>query len=197
MLSRDGSSSGNKHSQCRWRRMYLCAEHERRRQASKWRRQEFELLRTMSYLRETIDLLHVELQRGKGELRSHMRAIERMKQTLTENDLPIFPVMMSLRLCTATDDTETCPLAIEPINQCAPPFEGCCLALNPLKPEQRCAELECGHRFNGVWLMFHFVRNRTFRCPVCRRGKERFRFDPSVLPACMVKALEANGMPVA
>ena len=182
---------------CRWRRMYFEAEHKRRRQARIGRRRELELARAMGHLRETVELLQVELQRRSGTIRSHARSIGRMRQTLVEHELPVHPTMASLRLCVAVDDDEACPLAMEPINGCAPPFKGCCLELNPLKPTHRCAELECGHRFSGVWLMFHFVRNRTFRCPVCRRGKERFRFDPSVVPECMVRALEANGMTVA
>jgi hypothetical protein len=174
----------------RWRRMFLASEHRRRRQALRWRRKELALTREKSYLHETVDLLCVELRRKTD-------AMGRMQRTLIEHQLPVETAMGSLRLCPAADDDEACPLAMEAINRCPPPFEGCCSELNPLWPTHRCAELGCGHRFNGVWLMFHFVRNRTFRCPMCRRGRERFRFDPSAVPECMARALAANGMPIA
>ena len=177
--------------------MYYEAEHERRSQASKWKTREFELTRTISNLSETIELLHAELRRSKGEARSQSKAIHRMKQTLTDNNLPVIPTIMSLRLCVAENDTELCPLAMDTINKCSPPFEGCCLVLDPFKQDQRCAELKCGHRFNGVWLMFHFAKNQTFRCPICRGGKERFGFDLSVIPSCMMEALANKGTPPA
>ena len=171
----------------RWRRMYLGAEHARRRQLFQFQNRERELLRTMGNLRETINMLHAEIRRSQGHVRSHKRAIDRMRAVLAENNLtPALPATMSFKVCNARDEDEVCPLAMEPINRCAPPFDGCCVALNPLKQGKRCAELIlCGHRFNGVWLMYHFVRNRTFRCPICRRGEAQFRFDPHVVPACM------------
>lgn len=165
----------------------MAAEHEKRRWHRKWRRQEFEMRRTISDLRETAELLQSELRRSKSEVQSQIRAIKRMHDIFRAHKIPVFPTMMSFRLCAANGDV--CPLALEPVDACGPPFEGCCAVLDPLRPNEKCAELGCGHRFNAVWLMFHFVRSSTFRCPVCRVGRKRFRFDMATVPQCMARAL--------
>ena len=174
-----------------WRRKFMQSEHEKRSWHVVQKRREQALLKQISDLTETAEMLHAQLRKRKHELRSHMRAICVMKDTLEANHLSVYPIVMSLRLCPAADD-ETCPLAMDPINTDALPFEGCCPLLDPLKPADKCAQLACGHRFNAVWVMYHFVRNRTFRCPVCRKGRRRFTFDAGVVPECMVKAAEAS-----
>lgn len=174
-----------------WRRKFMESEHEKRSQIVAWKRREFELLKKISYLNETAEMLYAQVRKGKYELRSHMRAINVMKATLEANHLSVYPIVMSMRLCLATD-TESCPLAMEPINTDTLPFEGCCPLLDPLQPTHKCAQLACGHRFNAVWVMYHFVRNSTFRCPVCRKGRRYFLFEQGVVPECMVKAAETR-----
>jgi hypothetical protein len=173
-----------------WRRKFMESVHSKRSLTLAQNRKEHRLLKQISDLTETSEMLHAQLRQSKFELRSHMRAIKVMKATLEANHLSVHPIVMSLRLCPATDE-ETCPLAIEPINTDTPPFEGCCPVLDPLHPTHTCAQLACGHRFNATWLMYHFVRNRTFRCPVCRKGRRSFTFDAGVVPECMVKAAKA------
>ena len=133
---------------------------------------------------ETIELLQAELRRAQREIRSNHRVIASMRATLLANNLPVHHTIASVRICLAQSEEEACPLSLAPINSSPPPFEGCTLAaLNPLRMDYKCAELPCGHRFNAVWLMRHFVLAHTFRCPVCRRGKRRFEFDASLIPA--------------
>ena len=147
---------------------------------------------------ETIELLQAELRRAQREIRANHRVIASMRETLLEHNLPVQHTIGSLRLCLARDDEEPCPLSLAPINSSPPPFEGCDLvALDPLRADYRCAELACGHRFNAVWLMHHFVRASTFRCPVCRRGKRRFEFDASLLPEQLVNKGGRRGFPSA
>ena len=176
-----------------WRRKFMQSEHEKRSWAVAQRRREYNLLKQISDLTETAEMLHAQLRLRRHELRSHMRAIRIMKDTLDANQISgAYPVVMSMRLCRAEADDETCPLAMEPINTETLPFEGCCPLLDPLKPDDKCAQLMCGHRFNAVWLMYHFVRNSTFRCPVCRQGRRRFTFEEGVVPECMVKKARAR-----
>ena len=131
---------------------------------------------------ETIEFLQAELRRAQLEIKSKNRIIESMRATLLANNLPVQHSITSVRFCLAKDD-ELCPLSLSPINSSPAPFEGCTLvALDPLRMDYRCAELACGHRFNVIWVMYHFARSSTFRCPVCRVGKGRFEFDSSMLP---------------
>ena len=131
-----------------------------------------QLLRLASEQSETIAMLEAEVRRGRNEIRRNFKTIMSMRATLVANNLPVQYSIASMHVCTAVDDLEECPLSLSPINDSPPPLDRCRLvALDPLNPHYRCAELACGHRFNAVWLMCHFVRNRTFRCPVCRKGK--------------------------
>jgi hypothetical protein len=168
-----------------WKRKYMESEHEKRRLERAWKRKAFEMQKQISDLNETAEMLFAQVRKGRYELRSHMRAIQDMKAVLQANGIRMYPIIMSLRLCMA-EDHETCPLAMEPINTHALPFEGCCAVLDPLKPDEKCAQLSCGHRFNAVWVLYHFVRNSTFRCPVCRKGRRHFSFDAGTVPECMV-----------
>ena len=160
----------------RWKRLFMEAEHSRR--AEKQR-----LLRLVSEQSETIAMLEAEVRRGRNEIRRNFKTIMSMRATLVANSLPVQHSIASMHMCTAVDDLEECPLSLSPINDSPPPLDRCRLvALD------RCAELACGHRFNAVWLMCHFVRNRTFRCPVCRKGKKNFNFDRSAIPEGILEA---------
>jgi rubredoxin len=101
--------------------------------------------------------------------------------------------MASLTNCKARDH-EICPLSLAPINQSPLPLgdniSPCDLVLNPMKPDHKCAQLACGHRFNAIWLIYHFIEGNTFRCPVCRAGETNFRFQRNELPPAILKLLE-------
>ena len=168
----------------KWKRKFMESEHEKKKLARAWKHKEYEMEKRISDLNETAEMLYAQVRKGRHELKSHMRAIKEMKAVMEANGLNVYPVIMSLRLCMAEDD-ETCPLAMEAINTDTLPFEGCCAVLDPLKPTEKCAQLACGHRFNAVWVMYHFVRNSTFRCPVCRKGRRSFTFDAGAIPECM------------
>lgn len=179
-------------SKTNWRRKFMESEHEKRMLAAAWKHKERNLTKQISDLNETSEMLQALLRKSKYELKSHMRAINVMKATLEANHLSVYPIVMSMRICAAEDD-EICPLAMEPINSDTLPFKECCPLLDPLQPTHKCAQLACGHRFSAVWVMYHFVRNSTFRCPVCRKGRRRFTFDAGVVPECMVvKAAETR-----
>ena len=145
-----------------------------------------EQARQISDLRELVEMLGAEIRRGRSIARSQQKTIESMRNALAANNIAVGPTTMSFSMCAAKDDQEMCPLALLPINSCGLPFEGCCTALDPLSPNKKCAQLVCGHRFNAVWVMFHFVRNNTTRCPLCRKGSRRFRFGRDTVPACML-----------
>ena len=173
---------------CRWKRAYFEAEHTRRKEKRKWKRAEAEHMRTISDQRETLMLMEAEVRRTRRELRSRMRIIREMHATLAQHNLPTrHHTIESLRICAAENDEEMCPLSLNPINSEVD-------VLDPLHPNHKCAQLQCGHRFNGVWLMRHFVRNQTFRCPLCRAGSSRFNFDPASIPQCLLSPNDANSV---
>jgi hypothetical protein len=172
-----------------WKRKFMESEHERRRQQRSWQTELFLLTRANSDLHENITYMSAQLALTASELAAKKKTIKAMRDALQAHHISAVPSLMSFHLCCATDDQEMCPLSRQPINHSGPPFEGCCSAIDPATPTSQCAQLlQCGHRFNAVWLLFHFVSNRTSRCPICRAGKKRFRVDPSMLPACMVRA---------
>jgi hypothetical protein len=151
------------------------------------------LMRKISEQDETINMLEAEVRRGRNEIRSKLRTICSMQATLVAHDLPMQHSISSLHVCQARDDEELCPLSMAPINSSPPPFEGCDVpALDPMNPQYKCAELICGHRFNCIWLMCHFVQNRTFRCLLCRSGKRNFQFDLGVIPEPLVNAIRRH-----
>ena len=173
----------------KWKRMYMECEHARRQVE----RERMELARLVSQQLETIGMLEAEVRRGRNEIRCKLKTIMSMRETLSANNLPLQHSFASMHICTAMDELEECPLSMAPINSSPSPLEKCKLvALDPINPNYKCAELTCGHRFNGVWLMCHFVRNRTFRCPVCRSGKRDFKFNRDVIPEGILNALEES-----
>jgi len=176
--------------------MYMESERARRLDQHRSRRVEEELKSRISDQEETIGALEAEVRRGRNEIRSKLRTICSMQATLTAHELPVQHSISSLHVCPANDDEEQCPLSMAPINLSPPPFEGCEIsAMDPLNPQYKCAELICGHRFNCIWLMCHFVQNRTFRCPMCRSGKRSFHFDMSVIPEALVDAIRRRQLP--
>ena len=152
--------------------MYMTSEHTRRRLERQWLREKHEMEKKISDQQEAIQYLTYESLRNRKKMRD--LAIEKGRHTL----------IASVRYCEAEDDSEMCPLSLEPINHSSPPFKSTTTMtlVDQMKPSLQCAQLQCGHRFNAIWILFHFAKKNTFKCPLCRAGHNRFRFQMQDLP---------------
>lgn len=208
---KEGTAPRTGHESRKWKRRFMEAERIRRKSVRRWEKDLAYFADAIADCERTIDALKAELDRSaeehetaisvlKSELRHArtMRAtqagvIKQMQKTLQDNGIPVRNAMASLNNCRARDD-EVCPLSLAPINQSPLPMSEdgrpSTLVLNPMRPDRRCAELPCGHRFNSLWLIYHFVERNTFCCPVCRSGQENFRFRTSELPPGAMQMLE-------
>lgn len=177
----------------RWKRKYMEAEHLRRKYVDQWDTDIHTLSSVLDDNEETIATLKSELKHAKTMNSSQRKVIQQLQDTLTRNEIPIKRTMMSLSNCRATDD-EICPLSLMPINRSSLPRSDSrrpsALVLNPMKPGHKCAELVCGHRFNSLWLIYHFVKSNTFRCPVCLKGQDKFQFQYKELPPAVISMLD-------
>lgn len=65
---------------------------------------------------------------------------------------------------------ETCSITLDPIHEDAE-IHGFKIQYTPMQryPRHTCIQLPCQHRFNGMALLIHCVRN-TMTCPMCRAG---------------------------
>lgn len=195
-------------TECRcetWKRRYMEVEHTRRKHARNWEKDLCHLSSIISDRDSTITILKAELKHSRNMSSAQRKVIQQMQDS--GDNIPTDAVtpaikkrrtMSSLTNCLATDD-EICPLSLAPINKSPSPLSDderpCPLVLNLTKPEYKCAELVCGHRFNSAWLVYHFIERSTFRCPLCRTGKESFRFQIKDLPPGMMQMLdEVNAM---
>ena len=189
------TSANNKNStKCSpWKRLFMEAEHLRRKTIARWENDSHEFSRTISDGETMIKILQDELKHRRIMHTTQREVIEAMQKTMETNGIPVKRTMASLSNCRAADD-EICPLSLAPINQSPLPLCNelgpCTLSLNPMKPEHKCAELVCGHRFNSMWLIYHFVESGTFRCPICRCGPSVFRFQRDELPPVVCKMLD-------
>ncbi len=174
------------------------AEHQRRKYVARWASDVADYSRTLEDCHQTIQVLNDELKHRRIMHTAQRRMIESLQNTLKQHGLPVRRVMASLSNCRAADD-EICPLSLAPINHSHVPFHTSgaaamvdqdTLVINPMKPEHKCAELACGHRFNSMWLIYYLVERNTFRCPVCRAGPEEFRFQRDELPPTVIRMLE-------
>ena len=165
----------------------------RRKHIARWESDTLELSRSISDREDTIKILQEELKHRRLMHATQREAIETMQKTMESYGIPVKRTMASLSNCRATDD-EICPLSLAPINQSPIPLcdelGPSALSLNPMKPDHKCAELMCGHRFNSMWLVYHFVESGTFRCPICRCGPSLFRFQRNELPPMVCKMLD-------
>jgi hypothetical protein len=132
--------------------------------------------------RQHVLQLHVNhlkdaLHRAQKNIRAHELTISAQRNILNKYKLPAFS---SFRLCKAHRD-EICPLSLGKIKTSTLPFAPE-VVYNPAQPQNTCAELACGHRFSSMWLIYHFVRNSTFRCPVCMTGIKEFHFRMTDFP---------------
>ena len=152
----------------------MTSEHTRRQHERQWRREKQEMEKKLSEQRETIEYLTYTSIRDRKKLREI--TLEKGCHTL----------IASVRNCEAVNDEEMCPLSLEPINTSPPPFKTTTTTppptMDPSKPSHKCAQLQCGHRFNAMWILFHFAKKNTFKCPLCRSGHGRFRFQMRDLP---------------
>lgn len=66
------------------------------------------------------------------------------------------------------DDGEICPITQEPIATSTLDFLDC--PFDPNYPDFTAIRLPCSHTFSALCLVFHWARNDTVRCPLCRSG---------------------------
>ena len=57
------------------------------------------------------------------------------------------------------------------------------------RPELNALQLMCGHKFSAMNLIYHWVRNDTVKCPVCRQGVADAHLKRNTLPAHFRKAI--------
>lgn len=56
------------------------------------------------------------------------------------------------------------------------------VSFNPKEPQLKGIEIQCGHKFSALNLLYHWCRNRTVLCPVCRSGPKDARINMRTLP---------------
>jgi hypothetical protein len=160
-----------------WHRLYLRSEWKRRHQRKKSARILQKLQQKYTYLKELCMTLKHELSRSHRRIRSQELAISAQQNAIHQFKLPAFA---SFRLCTPAQH-EVCPLSLTYISCSSLPFAPD-VVYNPAQPRHTCTELECGHRFSAMHLIFHFIKNSTFQCPLCGNGQRHFRFNLNDVP---------------
>ena len=173
----------------KWKRSFMSAERERRQMKRVMEARMFELEISEMGSRQEARLLREQIKRDKFTIKGQHGIIRRLQRLLKDNGIaePFDTQVISFKTCKANDN-EICPLSLQPINSSVPPYDAKhpAIDIEPHKPNNKCVELECGHRFNGVWLLFHFVAQSTSRCPLCRSGHEDFHFEMRQMPAGLV-----------
>ena len=160
-----------------WRRRYLHSVWRLRRQERLHAFTTKKMTKTQLRLQRDISQLKNDLRRATKGLRAQELTISAQQNVLGQYKLPSYS---SFRLCTARQD-EVCPLSLGNIETSTLPFAPDTV-YNPSQPQHTCAELACGHRFSSMWLLYHFVKNSTFRCPVCMTGIKHFSFRMADFP---------------
>ena len=175
-----------------WRRLCTKAEDTNRKLIGEWENDIRTHVQRATELESTISTLNEELQHTHKVQSAQRKLIEQLQTTLQDNGFIVKRNIASLSNCRAGDD-EICPLSLAPINTSPLPLSNddspCPLTINPIKPDHKCAELACGHRFNAMWLIYHFIEGSTFRCPVCRAGESNFHFRRDELPPAVMRML--------
>ena len=178
----------------RWKRKYMETEHMRRKYVDRWETDIKDFSATIYECENTIATLRAELKHAHTMHSTHRQVIQHLQTTLDLHGIPNKHTMMSISNCRAADG-EICPLSRAPINKSPLPYSDgespSTLVLNAAKPEHKCAELACGHRFNSLWLIHHFIERSTFRCPVCSAGQLNFRFQKRDLPPGVIQLLKS------
>lgn len=157
-----------------WHRPYLRAEWKLRRSEKSVQK----LRNKYSYLKELCAQLKHELATAQRLNRSQELTIVSQRNVLKQYNAPAFE---SFLLCEPGPD-EICPLSQSPINTSFLPFAPG-VVYNPERPRHMCTELGCGHRFSSMYLVYYFVKQSTFRCPLCRKGPRKFTFTINEIPA--------------
>jgi hypothetical protein len=175
-----------------WKRLYTRAEDAKRKLISEWEKDIHAYAQRAAEYESAIETLKEELKHTRAVQSTQRKLIEQLQGTLQSHGFTVKHNMASLSNCRA-DDHEICPLSLAPINTSPLPFSNddapCPLVINPVKPDHKCAQLACGHRFNAMWLIYHFIEGNTFRCPVCRAGESHFCFQRDELPPAVVRML--------
>ena len=175
-----------------WRRLCTKAEDTNRKLVSEWENDIRTYAQRTAEYESAIETLKEELEHARAVQSTQRKLIEHMQNTLQDNGFTVKRNIESMSSCRAGDH-EICPLSLAPINTSPLPFSNddvpCPLVINPIKPDHKCAELACGHRFNAMWLIYHFIEGSTFRCPVCRVGERHFSFKHDELPPAVLRML--------
>jgi hypothetical protein len=79
------------------------------------------------------------------------------------------------------DEGQVCPITQEPIATSTLDFLDCPFDLE--HPERKALCLPCQHTFAALCLVFHWARNDTVLCPLCRAGPRGARLNLRCLPA--------------
>ena len=173
----------------KWKRHFMSSEHNKRKQKRIASSELFEMEIKLINSKREIQTLKEQVQRSQGTVKGQHKVIVHLQQLLQDHSIPqpAFTQVASFKTCRADED-EMCPLSLQSINASLPPYDATLplIDLDPRKPHHKCAELMCGHRFNGLWLLFHFVARSTARCPICRRGHEDFNFQLEQLPSGLI-----------
>lgn len=83
------------------------------------------------------------------------------------------------------ESSENCCIMHEPINEVDLGF-----VVNYFnKPSLNGIKLQCGHHFSVSALLYHWLRNSTVLCPVCRQGHKDARLNILSIPPHMRKPL--------
>jgi hypothetical protein len=79
------------------------------------------------------------------------------------------------------DQNDICPISQEPINDSLLEF----LEKNYLienQPNLKGVILNCNHKFNGIYLLYNWARNKNVLCPVCRGGLQGAYLNVKTIP---------------
>jgi hypothetical protein len=176
----------------KWKRAFMSAERERRKLERIVDVELFDLELDAKLFKKEIRVLEFQTKRDKCTIQGQRQIISTLQKALRDNAItePPGTHIASFKTCRAADE-EICPLSLHPINKSPPPYDSSHaeIDIEPRKPHHKCAELHCGHRFNSLWLLYHFVDKNTFRCPVCRTGPVDFRFELEQLPMGLVERI--------
>lgn len=81
----------------------------------------------------------------------------------------------------APEEDEICPISHEKIGTLELDFLPPNSVFLPKSPELSCMRLSCGHKFNALHITYHFARNQTVQCPICRAGPQA-RIQAKAIP---------------
>ena len=178
----------------KWKRAFMGCERERRRMKRDLEATIFEM--DVEAVRSDIEIqdLKFQIKRDLCTIQGQRRIISDLQKLLRDHaiDEPSGTRIASFKTCRASEDEE-CPLSLHPINASPPPYDPkhATIDVEPRKPHHKCAELHCGHRFNSLWLLYHFVSQNTFCCPICRVGPNDFRFERDQLPEGLIERIRS------